>query len=75
MVPPKTHPRYRQLVTGEFSPSFQAFAFSMCVSRNKRQVEHEGKSPASISTAIEDIYAFVVKFEAVLEADLKAIFQ
>jgi hypothetical protein len=22
-VPPKTHPRYRQLVTGEFSPSFQ----------------------------------------------------
>jgi len=74
MIPPKTHPRYRQLVTGELSPSFQAFAFSMCVSRNRRQVEHEGKSPDSIAAAIDDIHAFLAKFESVLEPDMKSIF-
>jgi hypothetical protein len=75
MIPPKSHPKYRQLVTGELSPEFKLFAFSMCVSRNKRFVEHEGKTSASIAIAIDDVYAFLEKYERTVETDLKSIFE
>jgi hypothetical protein len=74
MIPPKSHPRYKQLVTGEFTHSFQVFAGSMCVSRNSRNVQASGGSPEAVAAAVEDVYAFFVKFESVLTADIKAIF-
>jgi hypothetical protein len=74
MVPAINHPRYRQLVTGELTFQFQAYAMSMCVSRNIRMVEKEGKSPTAIKKAIDDVYAFIVKYESVLQADIAAIF-
>jgi hypothetical protein len=74
MIPPKSHPRFKQLVTGEFSHSFQVFAGSMCISRNLREVQKSGGSPQAVAAAIDDVYAFFVKFESVLAADLKAIF-
>jgi hypothetical protein len=74
MIPTKNHPRIRQLVLGEISPSFEAFAFSMCVSRNRRQVEMEGKAPAAVEKAVSDVHEFMSKYESVLAADLKSIF-
>jgi hypothetical protein len=74
MLPPKSHPRLRQLVTGEYSYSFQVFAGSMCVSRNLREVQKSSGSPEAVAAAIDDVYAFFTKFESVLAADLKAIF-
>lgn len=74
MIPPKSHPRYRQLVTGEFTHPFKAFAGSMCVSQNLRSVKNSGGSPESIEAAVNDVYAFFVRFESTLVDDIKAIF-
>ena len=46
----------------------------MCVSRNVREVERNGKSQAAVRAAIEDVHAFLVKFEHVLQEDISAIF-
>jgi CheY-like chemotaxis protein len=74
MVPPKTHPRFKQLVTGEFTYSFRALAGSMCVSRNQREVRRSGKDEKAVAAAIDDVHAFFVKFEKALAADIDAIF-
>jgi len=74
VIPDKNHPRYRQLVTGEFRHSFQNFTAGMCVSRNQRLVRESAESPDSIGTATEVVHGFFVKYEELFAADLKIIF-
>lgn len=74
MVPDKDHARFRQLVTGEISHTFQLFSANMCLSRNQRKVAEEGRSPMAISEAIEDLHSFFVKFETLLTDDLNTLF-
>jgi hypothetical protein len=73
MVPSPSHPRYRQLVKGEFTHKFKQFTAGMCVSRNQRKVAMDN-SPQATAEAVKDIHEFFQKFEGILEEDLKAIF-
>ena len=74
MIPDKNHPRFRQLVTGEFAHSFQNFTAGMCVSRNQRIVREAGGSPDAVASATEIVHGFFVKYEDLFAADLKIIF-
>lgn len=74
MVPPKTHKRFRQLVTGEFTHSFRLLPAGMCVARNLRAVRLDGSGSSLVDTAIDDVHAFFTKYEAIMGDDLKAIF-
>lgn len=74
MIPAKSHPRLKQLVTGEYNHSFKSFAGSMCISRNQRAVRMAGGSPEAVASAIDDVYAFLTKHEQALDDDIKAIF-
>lgn len=73
MVPTPNHPRYRQLVTGEFVHNFKQFSAGMCVSRNQRKVAMNPES-TTVNGAIHEVHAFFEKFENILADDLKAIF-
>ncbi len=74
MVPEKSHPLYRQLVTGESSHAFQVFSANMCISNNQRKVRASGNDPAVIEEAVNDLHAFFVKFESVFGDELKKFF-
>lgn len=75
MVPDKSHPRYRELVTGQFEHTFQVFSANMCISNNQRKVRAANSSPQSIAEAISDLHAFFSKFESVFADELKLIFK
>jgi hypothetical protein len=74
MVPPKSHPRYRQLVTGEYSHSFKSVSTSMLVSLHIRRVQASQKNPEAIAAGVEAISVFFSKYEDLLTDDLNAIF-
>ncbi|HNY29488.1 MAG TPA: hypothetical protein PKO15_01250 [Fibrobacteria bacterium] len=74
MVPPKSHPRYRELVTGSFSHSFRLMPAGMCVTRNLRAIRIEGGQPEVVQQAIEDVHEFFAKYEPIMADDLKDIF-
>ena len=74
MIPPKTDPKWGQLVRGELQHPFKALVGAMCVSRIVRFVEKEGATPEVIEMAIDDIHAFFTKLEVALADDIKAIF-
>lgn len=74
MVPDKSHPRFRELVTGQYAHSFPIFSANMCLSNNLRKVRAGGASPTIVSAAIDDMHAFFVKFEADISDDLRRIF-
>lgn len=74
MVPPKSHPRYKELVTGQFSHSFRLLPAGMCVARNLRAVRLEGGGSELLQNAIEDVHTFFSKYEPIMTDDLKAIF-
>lgn len=74
MIPPKHHPTWKALVTGERVHSFKALSAAMCVSRIVRFVQKEGGSRAAVELAVEDLHAFFAKLEATLGEDLRALF-
>ncbi len=74
MVPEKSHPLYRKLVTGESTYAFQTFSANMCISNNQRKVRAAAGDPAVIEEAVADLHAFFVKFESVFGDELKKIF-
>lgn len=74
MIPPKTHPRWAQLASGELKHSFRALSGAMCVSRIVRFVQKEGASSEVIELAVNDLHEFFSKLEDSLAPDLKEIF-
>lgn len=74
MVPPVSHPVWRQLVTGERVHQFEAVSASMCTARIIRFVRREGGSPAAVELGIRDLHAFFTKCEAVLASDIRRLF-
>lgn len=74
MMPPKSHPRWKQLVTGDLKHPFKALSGAMCVSRIVRFVQKEGATPEAIELAISDLQEFFSKLEGPLAEDLKEIF-
>lgn len=74
MVPPKSHPRFRELATGSFEHSFRLMTAGMCVSRNVRAIRMSEAPPELVGRAIDDIHAFFTRHEPIMADDLKAIF-
>jgi hypothetical protein len=74
MIPPKSHPTWKELVKGQRRHQFKALSAAMCVSRIVRFVQKEGASPAAVELAVEDLHAFFAKLEGMLGEDLEALF-
>jgi len=71
MLPPKNDQRWKDLLTGKITHQFKAFSAGMCISRLCREVK---KDPANMPMALDEIYAFFVKYEAIATEDITAIF-
>lgn len=75
MVPPITHPVWRELVIGERTYAFHAISAAMCTARIIRFVTHEGSTEDAIALGIRDLHAFFTKCEPALMEDLQALFR
>ena len=71
MLPPKNDQRWKDLLTGKIAHQFKAFSAGMCVSRLCREVK---KDPANMTTALDEVYAFFAKYDAITAEDISAIF-
>lgn len=74
MVPDKSHPRFRELVTGEYGHSFSGFPANMCLSNCQRRVRARGEDPTVVDAAVEEVHAFLQKFETEFAEDIRRIF-
>lgn len=74
MVPPKTHPRFAQLATGQIPHAFGLVSAGMFVALHQRKVQTAGRSPAAVAAAVDEIHAFFTKYEVAIAGDIKAIF-
>jgi len=74
MIPPKSHPRFRQLVTGELNHSFKSISTSMFGTLLVRRVQAANQAPAAIIAAIDEVAVFFDKYESIVSDDLKSIF-
>ena len=73
MIPSKTDPRWKKLVTGELDHQFKMTAAGMCVSRNQRMYKRESTDTV-MTSAVENLHEFFTKFEKIAEDDIKALF-
>jgi hypothetical protein len=71
MIPPKSDPCWKALVTGQLQHQFKLASLAMCIARNQRQVK---QNPAAADQGIEDIYSFCSKFEKLVESELQTAF-
>ena len=74
MIPPKTDPRWQQLLTGQRQHQFKVASAAMCVARNQRTVSLDA-SPQALEKGVDEIHTFFTKFERVVQEDLNVIFQ
>ena len=73
MVPPKNHPKWAALIQGRLDCKLNNAAASMLLFRLQSDVK-AGVSPAATVRATDELHAFFVKYERMLEPEIKAIF-
>jgi hypothetical protein len=73
MLPEKTDARWNYLVTGQKNYRLQTVPASMLLSRIIRSVQADN-SPENIQRCIEEAYNFFMRYEAILDRDIKTIF-
>ncbi len=73
MLPPKTDPRWRKLVTGEIKHEFELFSAGLMMTRIGRSLSHDSSEP-TVQKYVDETHAFFSKYEAVLQNDIKAVF-
>ncbi|OHD16408.1 MAG: hypothetical protein A2086_08070 [Spirochaetes bacterium GWD1_27_9] len=74
MLPEKTNPKWKKLLTGEINHNFKSIPAAMMVSRLKREIK-KNDSPEHAKKLIEEVYNFFSKFEVILTEDIKVIFK
>ena len=74
MIPPKKHPKWRELVKGEIKPNFKVFSGNMIVSRLSKAIRLDD-SNENIQRCVDDAYNFFSKFENLFGDELTAIFR
>lgn len=74
MIPPKSDPRWKDLLTGRCRHQFKLASAAMCVARNQRHVIQDS-SPQMIEKCVDEIHTFFSKFESIAAEDLDAIFE
>lgn len=72
MIPAKSGPVWRSLVTGRISIQSSMVAFNMLICTCKMHVRHDG-SPATIDKLALDAFEFFTKYEKLLEPELKQL--
>jgi hypothetical protein len=73
MIPPKTDKKWEDLVTGKINLNFKSVPLGMMVSRHQRQFQKDN-SKENGRKLTEEAYSFFVKFENILQDDIKSIF-
>jgi len=73
MVPPKTHPNWTPLIEGRLDCRFGNAAASMLLVRLQNDCKNDA-SPTARQKAIDEMHAFFVKYERMLEPEIQAIF-
>jgi len=71
MIPPKTAPCWKALLTGQTPAKFKMAALAMCVARNQRQALQD---PASLDKCVDEVHLFCTKFERLVEQELNVVF-
>lgn len=73
MIPKKEDPRWKDIVTGKINHQFKTVSAGMCLTRIKRNLGKDANED-TVSKAVEEIYLFFVKFENILQDDIKILF-
>ena len=73
MLPPKTHPRWKELVIGKVRVSYSLLATQFFVTRvtGRAKIDPSGEH---IEQLIDEAYSFFKKNEKLAEKDIRAIF-
>ncbi|MDR3518169.1 MAG: hypothetical protein P4M00_20410 [Azospirillaceae bacterium] len=74
MLPPKSHPRWKELVCGKLPKISFAFLATKFFITRVTGVARNDPSPETISSLIDESYAFFQKNERLVEIDIVAIF-
>lgn len=72
MVPPKSHPVLRALVTGEAKPDLQCLALKILLGRLQMTTRFD-PSEANVTAQISALHEFFEKNESLAQRDLRAI--
>lgn len=73
MMPPKTHPKWKQLVQGQVPIQIQFLAFNALTKTLSVRCKLDA-SPANIDACVDRLYEFAQKYESTLANDFKKIF-
>lgn len=73
MVPGKTDPRWKQIVTGNKEYNFSGLATKMLMMRVK-MITKTDQSPAKVQEAIDIAHDFFMKNENIVKDDIKLLF-
>jgi hypothetical protein len=73
MVPNKSHPKWAALIEARIDYKFTRAAASMLVFQLRCDLRTDS-SPAAVARAVDQLHAFCVKYERMMEQDLTALF-
>ena len=73
MLPPKTHPRWKDLVRGRLNVSFTLLATQFFITRVTGRARID-PSNENIERLVDEAYAFFKKNEGLAQKDIQAIF-
>jgi hypothetical protein len=73
MIPPKTDPRWRALVTGANSKPIKLLALKFMLTRIGQDVHHDS-SPATIDKSVDELHRFFVDHERMVGPDVATLF-
>lgn len=74
MLPPKTHPRWKELICGKLGKLKVNFLATQFFITRVRGVAALDSSPERIASLIDEAYAFFQKNEKLVKKDIIAIF-
>lgn len=74
MIPPKTRPEWRELLTGNEQHSLKFLALKLVMTRLRLRISADA-SPASVESCIDELHYFAVENEKFVWPDLKEVFQ
>jgi len=73
MVPPKNHSQWSSLVAGRVDCKFGNTAASMLLARLQNDIKADS-TPGAMVNATDEMHAFFVKYERMMEQKIRAIF-
>ena len=72
MIPDKSNPCWRQLALGKTPIHTEFLGLQMILKRQQRHLRG-GANEAALQTAVDELYAFFVKYQAVLVREIQSL--